>query len=127
MADSESNQSTESTGGGGGARTAAKAAAAAALTGAAAMAVQKAITSGSSGKSTNGSNGSESEGKGQSGGLLNSMASGGWDAARDALVPIAEDAASAAGKYLAKNGPELVTDKLVPKFIEAFNDAREED
>jgi hypothetical protein len=117
--------------GGGGARTAVKAAAAAAATGAAAMAVRKALAS-SNGKSKNGSTESGSSERSQKGGkstgsLLTSVASGGWEAARDALLPLAEDAAGAAGTYLAQNGPDVVRDKIVPKFISSFNEARESD
>jgi hypothetical protein len=115
--------------GGGGARTAVKAAAAAAATGAAAMAVRKALSS-SNGKSKNGdasSKAERSQKSGKPGSLLTSVASGGWEAARDAVLPLAEDAAGAAGTYLAKNGPDVVRDKIVPKFISSFNEARERD
>ena len=40
-------------------------------------------------------------------------------------MPLAEDAAGAAGTYLAKNGPEFVRETVVPRFIKAFNDAQE--
>jgi hypothetical protein len=111
---------------GGGARTAVKAAAAAAATGAAAMAVRKALSS-SNGKSKNGDTRSETRERSQKGGkstLLTSVASGGWDAARDAVIPLAEDAAGAAGTWLAQNGPDVVRDKIVPRFISSFNEAR---
>ena len=52
-------------------------------------------------------------------------AAGGWDAARDALIPIAEDAADAAGTYLAKNGPDFVKETIIPRFIEAFEKAKD--
>jgi hypothetical protein len=120
MADTE-NTSTESggsSGGGNATHTALKAAAAAAATGAAAVAVKKALSSGSNG-SGNG-NGSEKSGS-QS--LVKSVASGSWDAAQDALVPLAADAAAAAGKYLAANGPDVVKEQIVPRFIDAFNEA----
>jgi hypothetical protein len=101
--------------------TALKAAAAAAATGAAAFAVKK-VMSGGNGSSES-SNGKE---RGRSGGTSNSMiasvASGGWDAARDALVPLAEDAAAAAGKYLAESSPEIVRERIVPRFIASFNE-----
>ena len=128
MAETETNEVEETTeNGGSGARTAVNAAAAAAATGAAAMAVRK-LTS-SNGKSTNGdrkSSGDEKS-KGGTSSLLTSVASGGWDAARDAVIPLAEDAAGAAGTYLAKNAPEIVRDKIVPRFISSFNEARKED
>jgi hypothetical protein len=55
--------------------------------------------------------------------MLNSALSGGWEAARDALIPAVEDAAGAAGKWLANNGPDFVTERIVPRFIESFNEA----
>jgi len=36
---------------------------------------------------------------------------------------LAEDAADAAGKWTAENAPDLVRDRIVPRFIESFNDA----
>src|ERR671925_2036781 len=123
MAENETNEVEETTeNGGGGARTAVKAAAAAAVTGAAAMAAKKAF-SGSNGKSENGKATPATKGRGSST-LLTSIASGGWDAARDAVLPLAEDAAGAAGTWLAKNGPEIVRDKIVPRFITSFNEAK---
>jgi hypothetical protein len=124
MAENETNEAQETTeDGGSGARTAVKAVAAAAATGAAAMAAKKAL-SGSHDKS-NGSSTTDTKGRGSST-LLTSIASGGWDAARDAIIPLAEDAAGAAGTYLAKNGPDFVRDKIVPRFISSFNEARKE-
>jgi hypothetical protein len=102
-----------------------KAAAAAAATGAATYAVKKARSHDDKDSSDNGSEGSKSSKNGSgSQGILASAAATSWDAASDALVPMAEDAAEAAGKYLATHGPELLRDRIVPKFIEAFNDAK---
>jgi hypothetical protein len=124
MAENETNQVEETTeSGGSGARTAVKAAAAAAATGAAALAARKAFTHSSNDGSSNGDR-SPAKGKGGSSTLLTSIASGGWDAARDAVIPLAEDAAGAAGTWLARNGPEIVRDKIVPRFISSFNDAK---
>ena len=124
MAENETKEAQETTeNGGSGARTAVKAAAAAAVTGAAAVAAKKAL-SGSHDKSGNGNSSPEAKGRGSST-LLTSIASGGWDAARDAIIPLAEDAAGAAGTYLAKNGPDFVRDKIVPRFISSFNEAKE--
>ncbi|TML66422.1 MAG: hypothetical protein E6G13_13460 [Actinobacteria bacterium] len=115
----------------GGMSTAAKAAAAAAATGAATVAVRKVLSrdqSHSNGSSNGSSDGDGEESKtSRSGGgsLLTSVASGGWDAARDALMPIAEDVADAAGKYLASNGPDVVRERIVPRFIQAFNNAND--
>ena len=105
-----------------GASTAVKAAAAVAATGAAAYGAKKALSH-RGGDNDHSSNGSSSSRKGDMGEMLNSVLTGGWEAARDALVPAAEDAAGAAGEYLAKNGPEFVREKVVPRFIESFNEA----
>jgi hypothetical protein len=99
-----------------------KAAAAVAATGAAAYGAKKALSH-RGGDDGHSSNGSSSSRKGDMGEMLNSVLTGGWEAARDALVPAAEDAAGAAGEYLAKNGPEFVREKVVPRFIESFNEA----
>ena len=116
------NMETESQSGNGGnaTRTAMKAAAAAAATGAAAVAVKKALSSGSNG-SENGDSGKEESGDSQS--LMKAVASGSWDAAQDAIVPLAGEAAAAAGKYLATIAPDVVKEQIVPRFIEAFNEA----
>ena len=124
MPDNENeNTETESQGGNGGnaTRTAMKAAAAAAATGAAAVAVKKALSSSGS----NGSDEGESSKKksGDTGSLMKSVASGSWDAAQDAIVPLAADAAAAAGKYLATSAPDVVKEQIVPRFIESFNEA----
>jgi hypothetical protein len=126
MAENETNEVEETTeNGGSGTRTAVKAAAAAAVTGAAAMAARKAFSGSSNGKSDDGGT-PATKGRGSST-LLTSIASGGWDAARDAVLPLAEDAAGAAGTWLAKNGPDVVREKIVPRFISSFNEARKED
>ena len=105
--------------------TAAKAAAAAAATGVAAFAAKKAISSrgSSDGGSSNGDTGSGN--KGEVGSVVSSALSGGWDAARDALIPAAEDAAGAAGEWLAENGPEVIRDRIVPRFIESCTKAHQ--
>lgn len=46
-----------------------------------------------------------------------------WDSASGALVPLAETAAEAAGKWVARNSPDLVRERLMPRFIESFTDA----
>jgi hypothetical protein len=56
--------------------------------------------------------------------VLSSVLSGGWEAARDALLPAAEDAAGAAGEWIAQQGPEVLRERIVPRFVESFNDAR---
>ena len=109
-----------------------KAAATAAAAGAAAVVARKAFSHDDQGSSngagkSNGSSASKSsdEKSGGSVGALGAIASGGWDAARDALMPAAEDAAGALGSYLGENGPEILRDRLVPAFIESFNEARQ--
>jgi hypothetical protein len=99
--------------------TALAAAAAAAATGAATFAARKAL-------SHDGGTSSLSPKSGRSGAssILASAASSSWDAAADVLIPMAEDAAGAAGKYLAEHGPEVIRERIVPSFIEAFNDAK---
>lgn len=121
MAD-ENQQEQQDEQGGGGRSTAVKAAAAVAATGAAAYGAKKALSHRGShnGQSSNGGSASR---RGDMSQMLNSVLTGGWEAARDALVPAAEDAAGAAGKYLAENGPDIVREKIVPRFIESFNEA----
>jgi hypothetical protein len=113
----------QQSGGGGKGGAAVKAAAAAAATSVAALAARKAWSSrgDSNGQSRNGGSGS---GGGDTGTVFSSMLTTGLDAARDALLPAAEDAAGAAGEYLAKNGPEIIRERIVPRFIESFNEAQ---
>jgi hypothetical protein len=47
-----------------------------------------------------------------------------WDRAQEMLLPMAEKAAGAAGNFVAREAPQLVSERLVPRFIEAFNKAR---
>jgi hypothetical protein len=49
----------------------------------------------------------------------------GWDAANDMLIPVAENAARAAGAYAAENSPDLVRDTLLPKFVDGFTEAHQ--
>jgi hypothetical protein len=44
------------------------------------------------------------------------------DLATHTLLPIAESAAHAAGKWVAENAPDVVRDRVVRRFIAAFND-----
>jgi hypothetical protein len=107
---------------GGNRNTALAAAAAAAAGGAATFAVKRALSHDGKSESRNGS-GSMSRRSGASS-ILASAASSSWDAAAEVLIPMAEDAAESAGKYLAEHGPDIVRDRIVPRFIEAFNDAK---
>jgi len=43
-----------------------------------------------------------------------------WDSASDAVAPLAEDAAEAAGRWVARNSPALIRDRLLPRFIDSF-------
>ena len=102
-----------------------KAAAAAAATGAATYAVKRALSHEQSDSSSNGSsNGGSSSSKLKStgSGIIASAASTGWDAASDVLLPLADDMAEAAGKYVATHGPDVLRERIIPKFIETFND-----
>jgi len=117
----ESQQAQQGASGGKG--TTAKAVAAAAATSVAAVVAKRALSNrgSSNGQSGNGGSGSS---KGDAGSILNTVLTSGWDAARDALLPAAEDAAGAVGGYLAENGPEIIRERIVPRFIDSFNEAR---
>ena len=103
-------------------------AAVAAAAGAAAYGLRKALTSGNGTSLVPGRNdeddGDDAEegenGGGSRGGALLSTV---WDTASTSLLPLAEEAAEAAGKWTAENAPDVVRDRIVPRFIEAFNDA----
>jgi hypothetical protein len=121
MADAERTQQQERQHNGhDGRRTVVRAAALAAASGATALAAKKALShdSGSSGER-------ESRKRGQAGdsSMVTSMASSAWTSARDSLVPMMEDAAGQAGEWLAKNGPDLVRENIVPRFIDGFERA----
>ena len=121
----QQDEQQQSSSGHSGAGTAVKAVAAAAATGAAALAAKKVMSGrgeGSNGSSSNGDT-PERQGGGE-GSILNSVLSGGWEAARDALLPAAEDAAGAAGEYVAQHGPDILRERIVPRFVDSFNEAR---
>jgi hypothetical protein len=46
-----------------------------------------------------------------------------WESAADTLIPFAEDAAEAAGKWAAENSPAVIRDRLLPRFIDSFKAA----
>jgi hypothetical protein len=101
-------------------------AAVAAAAGVAAYGLRKALTSGGGGSSLSSRDddqdeGDERNGDGRSrgGSLLESV----WSSASDSLVPLAEEAADATGKWLAENSPDVVRDRIIPRFIESFTDA----
>jgi hypothetical protein len=107
---------------GSGHATALKAAAAAAATGVATIAVRKAMSHGGGSSSDEGGGGRRS-----SSSILSSAGAGAWDAASDALLPLAENAADAAGRYLAQKAPSVVRERLVPRFIDAFKEGSDGD
>jgi hypothetical protein len=121
-------EAKEANGGGqtnGGGRKAVRAAAIAAATGATAIAAKKAF----SGRSDTDEGDSSDQAKRRSGGsggdsMFTEMLSSGWSAAKDSLLPFSEEAAGAAGEWVARNGPELVSDTLVPRFIRGFERAQ---
>jgi hypothetical protein len=103
-------------------RNAAIAAAVAAAGGATAFAAKKAL-GGRSGSDQDDEKRSERKRGSDSDSMVGSMISSGWDAAKDSLLPLAEDAAGRVGEFAAKSTPEIVRDRIVPKFIEAFEEA----
>jgi ABC-type phosphate transport system substrate-binding protein len=119
----EDERTDESTNGGG--HGALKAATAAAAAGAATLAVRKAMSH--SGSSSRGEDDNDEDRpkrkRSGSSDLLASAGSSAWEAASGALVPLAEEAAEAAGKFLAERAPDVVRQRIVPRFIEAFNNA----
>lgn len=102
-------------------------AAAAAAAGAAVYGLRKALASGGNGKAASSEHDADYEDDGDQseeggmpgGGMLQSV----WESASDSLVPLAEQAADAAGKWVAENSPDLIREHLVPRFIESFQDA----
>jgi hypothetical protein len=113
----------QSNGGNGSHKTALRAAAIAAATGATAIAARKALSgrdqsSGQAKSKSGGSSGADES-------MLGEMLASGWGAAKDSLLPFAEEAADAAGEWVGRNGPELVRDTLVPRFIRGFERTRE--
>jgi hypothetical protein len=123
--ETQDQAATESNGGGatnGGHKNAVRAAAIAAATGAAAIAAKKAF----SGRDQSGQ-GTQKSRQSQSGGgdsTLMAMAGSGFAAAKDSLLPFAEDAAGAAGEWVGRNGPDYVRERIVPEFINGFERAR---
>jgi hypothetical protein len=45
------------------------------------------------------------------------------ESASDSILPLAEAAAEEAGRWAAKNSPALVRERLLPRFIDAFEAA----
>ena len=103
-------------------RTVVRAAALAAASGATALAAKRALSSHDS-SSESGDEEKRSRQGGDDGSMVSSMASSAWSSARDSLVPMLEDAAGQAGEYLAKNGPDILRENIVPRFIRGFERA----
>src|SRR5919201_1165873 len=119
----ESSEETNGKGSNGGAgRAAVRAAAIAAVSGATALAAKKAF-----GDRGSGAEKPARTRKRSGNDVLSSMVSSGWDSAKDSLVPMIEDAADQAGEFLARNGPEIVRETIVPHFIDGFERARKSD
>jgi len=110
---------------GGAGRTAVRAAAIAAVSGATALAAKKAFVDRGSGEDKEERSQRKSKSSNQD--VIGSMVSSAWDSARDSLVPMLEDAAGSAGEYLARNGPEVVRETIVPRFIDGFERGRGSD
>jgi hypothetical protein len=109
---------------GNGGHKAVRAAAIAAATGATALAAKKAFSGKSEDDDEPKQKPKRSEKRSGDDSMLSEMLTSGWDAAKDSLLPFAEDAAGAAGEWVARNTPELVSDTLVPRFIRGFERAR---
>ena len=127
--DERTNEGQDQQQDGSGARTALIAAAAAAATGAATLAARKALShdgngnGGSRGRDDGDDGGSGSSSKKDPGSMLSTVASSAWESASEIVLPMADEAVAAAGRYLAESAPDIVRERLVPKFIEAFNEA----
>ena len=95
------------------ARNALRAAAVAAATTASVAAARKAFTGGRGSAEQDGSRST-----------LTAALESAWDAARDHLLPHAEEAMEAIGRYLAEDAPEVLRERLVPRLVDAFEAAR---
>jgi hypothetical protein len=117
--------------GGSGAKKALKIGGLAAAAGTAAFAASKAM--GSRAKKNDDDSESSKDGAAQARGgrvsteqIFSAIGSARWDVLRDIVAPIAENGARSAGAYVAKEGPEFLSESLVPKFIDGFNEGHEQ-
>jgi hypothetical protein len=116
--------------GGSGAKKAMKIGGLAAAAGTAAFAASKAMTSRGKKSDDSGAGSSEDGGARGRGGrvsaeqLVSAIGSARWDVLKDLVTPVAENGARSAGAFVAKEGPDFLSESLVPKFIEGFNDAQ---
>jgi hypothetical protein len=102
-----------------------RAAAIAAASGATAVVARKAFTDRQQKSSpAKQQNGGSPGGSGGAESLFSGVLGSGWSAARDSLLPFAEDAANAAGEYLGRSGPDFVRETIVPAFIDGFQNAQ---
>ena len=114
---------------GSGAMKALKIGALAAAAGTAAYAASKAITpsdSGDEGESKNGGGGggSSSSSRTSMDQIVSAIGSSRWEVLRDLIVPFAENGARSAGAFVATDTPDILSETLVPKFIEGFAEAK---
>ena len=85
----------------------------------------KAKAAGSSGQQNGKANGNGSSSASDSlRGVLDSVT---WTHAQEIAMPFAERVADAAGEFVAREAPDVVADRLIPRFIDAFNRARSND
>jgi hypothetical protein len=101
-------------------------AAAAAAAGAAIYGLRKALSNGGgrgAGPGDNGDNGDDGDagetGEGGGHSLLATL----WESASDTILPMADQAARTAGGWVAANSPEVVRSRIVPQFVDGFEDA----
>ena len=110
----------------GGHKAAVRAAAIAAATGATAFAAKKAL----SGREQSGGGDDQTQQRqkrrrrNDDESVITEMVRSGWHAAKDSLVPFAEDAAGAAGEWVGREGPELLRETIVPRFVRGFEKSR---
>jgi hypothetical protein len=122
QAEATKQENVEETGGNGShgaGKTAVRAAAIAAVSGATALAAKKAF-----GDRGSGGEKPRIQRKRGDDDVLTSMVSSAWDSAKDSVVPMIEDAAGHAGEFLARSGPEIVRDTILPRFIDGFERGR---
>ncbi|HEU5216356.1 MAG TPA: hypothetical protein VFU30_12535 [Gaiellaceae bacterium] len=107
-------------------------AAVAAAAGAAVYGLRKALANSDGGTSSlvpgrgdddDGDDGDGENGDGGGGLRGSSLVSTVLESASSSLLPLAEEAADAVGKWTAENAPDVIRDRIVPRFIESFNDA----
>jgi hypothetical protein len=88
--------------------------------GAAALAKQRSGSGSSSGRGSE--NGKRSDGGGRGEPIVSAVVGASRSAMFDALLPAAEQAAEAAGRFLATSGPDFLRERIVPKFVAAFEE-----